>query len=148
MERTVVDIIRELKEKGFRLALDGEDLSFSYRKETAPNTVAEFRQKLKQNKDQLVAYLSTQLHTRRQRPVTKVAENRKASVLPIIWETGNITQIRSLLVLREAELVVAKTHLTGDPPQDWYAHNQIVDLEIKIADLRKWLAEAMEKHEH
>ena len=74
-----------------------------------------------------------------------IADNRKASVPPIIWETGNIAQIRYLLVLREAELVVAKTHLTGDPSQDWYAHNRILDLEIKIANLRKWLAQAMEK---
>lgn len=74
-----------------------------------------------------------------------IAGNGTASVPPIIWETGNIAQIRSLLVLREAELVVAKTHLTGDPSQDWYAHNRILDLEIKIANLRKWLAQAMEK---
>ena len=64
-------------------------------------------------------------------------------VLPIIWETGNASQIRSLLVLREAELILAKAQLTGNPPQDWYVRNQICDLEIKIADLRKWLAEAM-----
>lgn len=77
-----------------------------------------------------------------------IADNRKASVPPIIWETGSVAQIRSLLVLREAELVVAKTHLTGDPSDDWYARNQMRDLEIKIADLRKWLAEAIRKDGH
>lgn len=75
---------------------------------------------------------------------TLIAE-RGTVVLPIIWETGNMTQIRSLLVLREAELVVVKAQLTGVPHQDWYAQNRILDLEIKIADLKRWLAEAMEK---
>lgn len=32
----------------------------------------------------------------------------QAIVPPIIWETGNVAQIRSLLVLREAELVAAR----------------------------------------
>ena len=63
----------------------------------------------------------------------------------VIWETGNIAQIRSLLVFREAELVVAKTKLTGDSRSDWYINNTILDLEMKIADLRKWLAEALER---
>lgn len=74
-----------------------------------------------------------------------IYQSGQASVPPVIWETGNIAQIRSLLVLREAELVVAKAHLTGNSPDDWYARNQILDLEIKIADLRRWLAEATEK---
>ena len=69
----------------------------------------------------------------------------QALVPPIIWETGNIAQIRSLLVLREAELVVAKAQLSGNDYIDWYTKNRILDLEIKIADLRKWLAEAMGK---
>jgi len=67
----------------------------------------------------------------------------KGVVPPIIWETGNVAQIRSLLVLREAELVVAKAQLTGEPHRDWYVNNVILDLEIKITDLKKWLAEAM-----
>ena len=74
-----------------------------------------------------------------------IADNRKASVPPVIWEIGNVDQIRSLLVLREAELVVAKAHLTGNPSDDWYTNNRILDLETKIAHLRKWLSEAMGK---
>lgn len=73
------------------------------------------------------------------------ADDGEAPVPPIIWETGNINQIRSLLVLREAELVLAKSQLTGNQYNDWSTHNRIRDLEIKIADLRRWLAEAMEK---
>lgn len=69
----------------------------------------------------------------------------EALVPPIIWETGNIPQIRSLLVIREAELVVAKAQLTGNDQVDWYVKNRLHDLEIKIADLRKWLKEAMER---
>lgn len=67
------------------------------------------------------------------------------SVPPVIWETGNASQIRSLLVLREAELLLAKSQLTGDRYSDWYVHNQIRDLETKIADLKRWLNEAMAK---
>jgi hypothetical protein len=67
----------------------------------------------------------------------------QTTVSPVIWETGNINQIRSLLVVREAELVAARTQLTGNRYLDWHTHNRILDLEIKIADLRKWLAEAM-----
>ncbi len=66
-------------------------------------------------------------------------------VPPVIWETGNVNQIRSLLVLREAELVLAKAQLTGNDLIDWYAKTRILDLEMKIADLRRWLAEAMGK---
>lgn len=65
--------------------------------------------------------------------------------VPIIWQTGNIDQIMSLLVLREAELVVAKAQLTRNERIDWYAKNRILDFEIKVADLKKWLAEAMAK---
>ena len=71
----------------------------------------------------------------------RVIEVDSHSVPPIIWETGNVEQICSLLVLRQAELVVAKTHLTGDPDCDWYTNNAILDLEMKIASLRRWLAE-------
>lgn len=66
-------------------------------------------------------------------------------LLPVIWETGNIDQIRSLLVLREAELVAAKAQLTGDPMQDWYVRNRIGFLEPIVVDLKEWLADAMGK---
>lgn len=76
------------------------------------------------------------------------ADNGDTTVPPIIWETGNIDQIRSLLVLREAELVLAESQLTGNQYNDWSTHNRIRDLEIKITDLRRWLAEAVDKHRH
>jgi len=58
--------------------------------------------------------------------------NNKSSVPPIIWETGNARQ----------------THLTGDPYRDWYVNNSVRDLEIKIANLRRWLAEAEKSQSH
>ena len=64
-------------------------------------------------------------------------------VPPIIWETGNVSQIRSLLVLREAELLLAIAQLTGNDYLDWYIRNRIVDLKIKVADLKTWLKEAI-----
>ena len=63
---------------------------------------------------------------------------------PIVWKR-TADEYRSLLALRQAELVVARTQLTGNERADWYAKNRIIDLEIKIADLRKWLAEAKVK---
>ena len=83
-------------------------------------------------------------------PITEVkdtTDDGEAHVPPIIWETGNVGQIRSLLVLREAEIVLAKSHLKGNQYNDWSIHNHIRNLEIKIADLRRRLAEATEKHE-
>ncbi len=144
MKTTVEDIIRDLEEKGFKLGLNGEDLNFSYPKRAAPNTVAKLRQKLKQNKNRLVEYLIGQGQRRGQRPAKAIAgkEQGLTSTPPIIWETGNVDQIRSLLVLREAELVLAKAQITGDDYMDWHARNRIIDLEIKIASLRKWLTEA------
>ena len=66
---------------------------------------------------------------------------------PIIWETGNIPQIHSLLVIRQAELEVAKSKLAGNDRIDWYVNNRIMDLEIKIADLKLWLTKAMKQRE-
>ena len=65
---------------------------------------------------------------------------------PVIWR-GTVDEYFSLLVLREAELIAAKAQLTGNDSIDWYAKNRILDLEIKVADLKKWLAEAMTKEE-
>lgn len=73
------------------------------------------------------------------------ANDGEFNVAPVIWETGNVNQIRSLLVLRQAELVLAHSQLTENAYYDWYTRNQIRELQIKIADLRRWLAEAMEK---
>jgi hypothetical protein len=69
----------------------------------------------------------------------------KVAVGPIIVWTGTPDEYLSLLVLREADLVVARAQLTGNEYVDWYAKNKIVDLEMRIADLRKLLAEAKEK---
>lgn len=66
---------------------------------------------------------------------------------PVIWESNNISQIHSLLVLRQAELEVAKAKLTGNDRIDWYVTNKIMDLEIKIADLKLWLKQAMKNEE-
>ena len=63
---------------------------------------------------------------------------------PIIWK-GTSDKYHKLLVVREAELLLAEARLTGNQYNDWSTHNRIRDLEIKIADLRKWLAEAMEE---
>lgn len=52
-------------------------------------------------------------------------DDGEAPVPPIIWETGNVDQIRSLLVLREAEIVLAKSQLTGNKYNDWLTHNRI-----------------------
>ena len=61
---------------------------------------------------------------------------------PVIWQTNNVGQIRSLLVLREAELILTKSHLTGKTHVDWYICNNIAGLEIQIANLTRWLEEA------
>lgn len=63
----------------------------------------------------------------------------------VVWK-GKPSEYRSLLVMREAELVVTKTQLTGNDHADWYVKNLIHNLENKISDLRKLLAEAMEKN--
>ncbi len=72
-----------------------------------------------------------------------VAEvEEEAIVPPIIWKTGNILQLRSTLVWKEAEVIRLKAQLTGAPRIDSYALNQIRNLEGHIADIRRWLAEA------
>ncbi|MFC1860051.1 hypothetical protein ACFLYC_00545 [Chloroflexota bacterium] len=74
---------------------------------------------------------------------TSIAIKSECQVAPNIWETGNIRQINSLLSLREAELALAKSLLTGYVYSDWYIHNRVRDLVIKIDDLKRWLAEAI-----
>ncbi len=82
---------------------------------------------LRENKAQVFEYLESETLKR---------------VPPIIWETGNVPQINSLLALREAELLLAKSQLTGKPNIDWYINNRIRDLEIKISDMKRWQKEA------
>jgi len=74
-----------------------------------------------------------------------IARVKKESVGPSVVWRGTMDEYLSLLVLREAELVVAKAQLTGNEHIDWYAKNRILDLEIKVADLKKWLVEARAK---
>ncbi len=71
-----------------------------------------------------------------------IVDNREQSIPPIIWEKGNVAQIRALLWLREAELAVAKHDMTGKDHVDCYLQSHIYDLEMKIDDLHRWLAEA------
>jgi hypothetical protein len=59
---------------------------------------------------------------------------------PIVWK-GNTDEYRSLLVVREAELILAEAQLTGSDKADWWVYNRIINLESQIADLRRWLAE-------
>ena len=75
-------------------------------------------------------------------PISELVEQMVPS---IIWETGNIAQIQSLLVLRQAELILAEKQVTGEANHDWYANNRIKDLTIKIADLKRWITEAERK---
>lgn len=63
---------------------------------------------------------------------------------PIIWENGNKQQMLSVLVLKEADLVRLKAQLTGDPEIDWWAKNEVRNLELHIADIKRWLAESEE----
>lgn len=46
---------------------------------------------------------------------------------------------------RRRHLGLDQTSRPGNNRADRYAEDRILDLEIKIADLRKWLAEATEK---
>lgn len=60
---------------------------------------------------------------------------------PIVWK-GIPDEYHKLLMVREAELLLAEARLTGNKYNDWSTHNRIRDLEIKIADLRRWLNDA------
>lgn len=61
----------------------------------------------------------------------------------IIWKDA-ADEYRSLLVIREAELVLAKAQLTGNKKHDWYLNNRITELESTIDNLKKWLTESKE----
>lgn len=69
---------------------------------------------------------------------------KRPSVPPIIWETGNTAQLRATLVWKEAEVTRLKAQLTGDTRIDWYARNQIRNLEGHIVDIKRWLSEAVD----
>jgi len=64
----------------------------------------------------------------------------------IIWK-GTVKEYRSILIIREAELIVAQSKLIGNPQIDWWARNHILVLEKQIANLKEWLTEALEKEE-
>ena len=63
-----------------------------------------------------------------------------AKTPPIVWK-GTADEYHSLLALRQAELILAKSQLTGNPNIDWYINNRIRDLEIKISDMKRWMEE-------
>lgn len=79
-------------------------------------------------------------------PIENVALLKKepANAPIVVWK-GTVNEYRSLLIILEAELIAVKAQLSGNASIDWYAKNRILDLEIKIADVRKWLAEAVNK---
>jgi hypothetical protein len=60
---------------------------------------------------------------------------------PVIWK-GTPDEYHKLLMVRKAELLLAEARLTGNPYIDWHTRNQIRNLEIKIADLRRLLKDA------
>ncbi len=139
------NIIQRTRKLGITLALVGDRIRYAPRQKAPPELVDDLRR----HKADIIS------HLQRQTVTTSYSQNvpngapetnsacDKISVPPIIWETGNINRIRSLLVLREAELILAKSQLTGNKYNDWSTHNRIRDLEIKITDLRRWLNEAM-----
>ena len=62
----------------------------------------------------------------------------------IIWN-GTASEYRSALVQKEAELELAKAQITGNAHADWWIKNRIATLQPQIADLKKWLAEAISR---
>lgn len=76
-----------------------------------------------------------------------IAELQLRKVQPIIWH-GTVDEYRSVLLIKEAELVAAMAQLTGYAPHDWYAKNRILTLEQHITDLRTWLSIAIKRAEN
>ena len=122
MGRTLADTVEQARSIGaeFRVTEEGKVMVRGLT--LLPPSI---REVLHQNRTGVFEYLEVERHAP-----------------PILWETGNVSQLRSLLVLRQAELLLAKAQLTGDDYRDWYVSNKVRDLEIKITDLKKWLAEA------
>jgi hypothetical protein len=65
----------------------------------------------------------------------------------MIWE-ARVGECRSLLVLRQAELLLAKAQLTGNEYCDSYIQNRIQNLDLEIANLKRWLDEAQLRTEN
>ena len=126
MGRTVIEAIKEARLLGAEFRLTEEGMVMVRRLSLLPE---ELRIVLKEQRPEVSRCLNAESHDKD---------------APIIWK-GTVQEYRSLLVVREAELVAAKAQLTGNDRADWYVRNRIHDLEIKVADLRKWLAKAMEK---
>jgi hypothetical protein len=57
---------------------------------------------------------------------------------PVIWK-GTLDEYRAMLVLKEAELIVAKAQLTGNRYCDLSITTAILCLEADMTDLRRWL---------
>jgi len=122
------EIIERARSMGAEFQIAGDDRVIVRGLSLLP---AEIRDALHRNKTQVFEYLESEGQTPQ-----------------VIWEIGNLSQIRSLLTLRQAELVLSEAQLTGKDKNDWYLNNRIADLKIKIGDLRKWLSEAIEKEKH
>ena len=120
MAGSIADIIEEAQKLGAEFRVEDEGRLLVRQFSALPDDI---QQALRSHKVEVVTYLL------------------KAS---IVWK-GTPDEYHKLLMVREAELLLAEARLTGNKYNDWSTHNRIRDLEIKIADLRKWLAEAMGK---
>lgn len=118
MARSVADIIEKAQKLGaeFRVEDDGRLLVRQF--SALPDDI---QQALRSHKVEVITYLL------------------KA---PVVWK-GTPDEYHKLLMVREAELLLAEARLTGNQYNDWSTHNRIRNLEIKIADLKRWLTEAM-----
>lgn len=120
MAGSVADIIEKARKLGAKFRVEGDGRLLVRQFSALPDDI---QQALRSHKVEVITYLL------------------KA---PIGWK-GTPDEYHKLLMVREAELLLAEARLTGNQYNDWSTHNRIRDLEIKIADLRRWLAEAMEK---
>lgn len=125
MGESIVKIIEKARDLGAEFQIAGDN---GVRVRGLSTLPAQMQDLLRKNKTQVLVYLE-----------------KESKAPPILWEKGNIPQIRSLLILREVELILAKSQRTENQRNDWYISNQIVDLEIKIQDLKRLLSEAMVK---
>jgi hypothetical protein len=66
----------------------------------------------------------------------------KTASSPVMGETGSVSHIKSLIILTEAELILATSQLAGDHYCDWHILNRMWHLNTKMADLKRWLCKA------
>ncbi len=118
MAGSIADIIEEAQKLGAEFRVENERRLLVRQFSALPEDI---QQALRSHKVEVITYLL------------------KA---PIVWK-GTPDEYHKLLMVREAELLLAEARLTGNKYNDWSTHNLIRDLEIKITDLRRWLNEAM-----